>query len=152
MGVRLDKWLQVARVYKTRSQATRACVAGRVRVNDHKAKPHRTIAIGDRIEIEKDSEWTRILVVEKVHDKPLPKAQAALLFEDLTGPKPKVDPIDRILRRPVMLREKGTGRPTKRDRRRMDRFEQFEGHDEIQANHSLVDPDQDELDLEADDE
>lgn len=119
--VRLDKWLHVARVFKTRSQATRACTLGRVRVNDATAKPHRDLALGDRIEIDL-RDWTRIVVVKELRDRPLPKAEAARLCEDLSPPRPVLDPIERLARRPPAPREKGAGRPTKRERRELDRF------------------------------
>jgi ribosome-associated heat shock protein Hsp15 len=119
--VRLDKWLQVARIFKSRSQATRACQLGRVRVNGHAAKPHRSLALGDRLEVQK-GDWTRILVVLVLHDKQLPKAQAATLYEDHSPPPPPPDPLARLLRRPPVRREKGAGRPTKRHRRELDRL------------------------------
>ena len=118
--VRLDKWLQVARVFKTRSQATRACSLNRVRVNDHSAKAHRQMALGDRIEVDK-GDWTRILEVKALRDKPVPKAEARTLFEDHTPPPPK-DPLDRLLRRPAVKRERGAGRPTKKERRQLERL------------------------------
>ena len=52
MTVRLDKWLQVARFFKSRTDATRACETGRVKVNGTAAKPHRHLAVGDRVEID----------------------------------------------------------------------------------------------------
>jgi histidyl-tRNA synthetase len=67
MEVRLDKWLQVARMFKTRSQATAACTAGRVRVAGQPAKPHKRVEIGDRIEVGQ-GDWTRILVVRELLD------------------------------------------------------------------------------------
>jgi ribosome-associated heat shock protein Hsp15 len=122
LSVRLDKWLQVARVFKTRSQATRACTAGRVRVNDHTAKPHRGVAIGDRVEVKMPADWRRILVVRELRDRPLPKADVPRLFEDLSPPRPRLDPIERVMRATPMRREKGQGRPTKRERRALDRL------------------------------
>ena len=121
MSVRLDKWLQVARVFKTRTQATRACTLGRVRVTGQVVKPHRNLALEDEVEIE-IRDWTRVLVVKELRDRPLPKAEASRVFEDLSPPKPTLDPIERILRRKPVLREKGTGRPTKRERRDIDRW------------------------------
>ena len=121
MQVRLDKWLQVARVFKTRSQATKACNLSRVRVNGQVVKPHRTLAIGDRIEVE-IRDWTRVLVVQELRDKPLPKAEAARLFEDLSPPRPQPDPWLRLTRRTPAQREPGAGRPTKKDRRTLDRW------------------------------
>ncbi len=121
MKVRLDKWLQVARAFKTRSQATRACSLGRVRVNGYPAKPHRTLALEDTVEIDL-RDWTRVLVVKELRDKTLPKAQAARVFEDLSPPKPQLDRFERLAKAPPARRERGTGRPCKRDRRVMEKF------------------------------
>jgi len=121
MAVRVDKWLQVARVFKTRTQATRACNLGRVRVNGQVVKPHRNLALEDEVEIE-IRDWTRVLVVKELRDRPLPKAEAPRIFEDLSPPKPTLDPIQRILRGRPVHREKGAGRPTKRERRDIDRW------------------------------
>jgi len=121
MAVRLDKWLQVARAFKTRTQATRACNLGRVRVNGQVVKPHRNLALEDEVEIE-IRDWTRVLVVKKLRDRPLPKAEAHRVYEDLSPPKPRLDPIQRILRSKPAPREKGAGRPTKRERRDIDRW------------------------------
>jgi ribosome-associated heat shock protein Hsp15 len=121
--VRLDKWLQVARMFKTRTQATHACDLGRVRVNGQPAKPHRLLIPGDRVELQQ-GEWERILTVRELRDRPVPKAEAAALYEDLSPPRPVADPIRRLLRRPPVVREAGAGRPTKKDRRDIDRWEE----------------------------
>lgn len=121
MEVRLDKWLQVARMFKTRSQATAACTAGRVRVGGQAAKPHKRVEIGDEIEVEK-GDWTRLLVVRELRDKPLAKADAAALYEDRSPPRPEPDAMQRLMRRTPAARDKGAGRPTKRDRREIDRL------------------------------
>ena len=125
MSVRLDKWLQVARVFKTRTKATHACDLGRVKVNGQTAKPHRNLALGDRVEVEQ-GDWTRVLVVRDLRDKPLSKADAAGLYEDLSPPKPAPDPFERLMRRPPALRERGAGRPTQKERREQDRWERGE--------------------------
>ena len=119
--VRLDKWLQVARMFKTRSQATRACNLGQVRVGGEKAKPHRRVALGDRIEVEK-GDWTRVLEVKELRDKPVPKAMAARLYEDHSPPPPRLDPLERLMRRPPAARDRGAGRPTKRERRQIEKL------------------------------
>ena len=119
--MRLDKWLHVARVFKTRSLATRACELSRVTVNGATAKPHRALVPGDRVEVEL-ADWKRILVVRELADRPLPKAEVPRLFEDLSPPRPPPDPLARLLRRPPVARAKGAGRPTKRERREMTRF------------------------------
>jgi len=119
-GVRVDKWLHVARVYKTRSLAAKACQLSRVRVNGAPAKPHRDLQVGDRVEAEVTKDWTRILVVREIAEKTLPKLEVPRLFEDLSPPRPGPDPFARALRRPPILRDQGAGRPTKRDRRRLE--------------------------------
>jgi ribosome-associated heat shock protein Hsp15 len=120
--VRLDKWLHVARVYKTRSLATKACQLSRVRVNGTTAKPHRSLALGDRVEAEVGRDWTRVLVVRELADRTLAKTDVPRLFEDLSPPRPSADPVARALRRPPVARDAGAGRPTKRERRRIERF------------------------------
>ncbi len=123
MSVRLDKWLQVARVFRTRNQATKACAASRVRVNDTLAKPHRGLTVDDVVEISFRG-YVRRLEVRELRDRPLPKAEAARLFEDITPPelarplrKAKGETVPR-----AAAREPGLGRPTKRDRRKIDRL------------------------------
>lgn len=120
-AVRIDKWLQVARVFKTRSQATRACNLSRVRVNGVIAKAHRNLALDDRIEVEL-RDWKRILVVKELHDKPLPKKEVPRLFEDESPPKPELDPLERLMRRQPVARERGLGRPSKKERRQLERL------------------------------
>jgi len=123
MSVRLDKWLQIARVFKTRSQATHAVDLNRVRVNGQPAKPHRSLVPGDRIEVQL-GDWNRVLIVKELRDKPVPKEEARTLYEDQSPPRPETDPFQRLLRRPPVLREKGAGRPTKKERRDMERWEE----------------------------
>ncbi|MEE2778865.1 MAG: S4 domain-containing protein [Acidobacteriota bacterium] len=120
-ALRVDKWLQVARVFKTRSQATKACSLGRVRVNGVRVKPHRALRLEDRVEIE-FGDWSRVLVVVELQDRSMPKEEVPRIFIDESLPRPKLDPIDRALRGPVAERETGLGRPTKKDRREMNRL------------------------------
>ena len=120
MTVRLDTWLKVARVFKTRTQAGRACTTGRVRVNGRAAKSHRLLQLEDRVEVS-DGDWTRILIIKKLRDKPVPRAEARTLYEDLSPARPKRDPKDILS---VVLREKGAGRPTKKERRDIQRLKQ----------------------------
>ena len=123
MSARLDKWLHVACVFKTRSQATRAVDLNRVRVNGEPVKPHRNLVPGDRIEVVQ-GDWTRVLVVKELRDKSVSKEEARTLYEDLSPPRPEADPLKRLLLRPPTLREKGAGRPTKKERRDMERWEE----------------------------
>jgi ribosome-associated heat shock protein Hsp15 len=125
MPVRLDKWLNIACVFKTRSQATREIELNRVSVNGQDAKPHRNLNPGDRIEVE-IGDWTRVLIVKELRDKPVSKEEARTLYEDLSPPRPEADPFRRLLRRPPAVREKGAGRPTKKERRDIERWEEGE--------------------------
>src|SRR5438270_5485470 len=125
MSVRLDKWLHVACVFKTRTQATHAVDLNRVRVNGQTAKPHRNLVPGDRLDVE-IGEWTRVLIVKELRDKPVSKEEARTLYEDLSPPRPASDSFQRLLRRPPVQREKGAGRPTKKERRDIDRWEEGE--------------------------
>ena len=114
--MRLDKWLWVARFYKSRSLAHAACDGGKVDVNGQAAKPSRAIREGDRIEATL-GEWRRVLVVKALGDRRGPAAAARALYVDLSPPPPP-----RALRPPpAVLRLRGLGRPTKRERRLHDR-------------------------------
>lgn len=122
LEVRVDKWLQVARVFKTRSQANRACNLGRVRVDGQDAKAHRRLSIGERVEVDVDGDWTRILEVRVLRDKPVRKDLAAELYADHSPPRPELDPVEKLMRRAPAKRERGSGRPTKKQRRDMEKF------------------------------
>jgi len=121
MDVRLDKWLAVARIFKTRSKAGHACDLGRVKVNGFAAKAHRKVSIEDRIAVD-FGDWERLLVVNILKDKPVRKEVAKTLYEDISLPRPVLDPVERLRRKPVAVRERGAGRPTKKQRRDMERM------------------------------
>lgn len=117
---RLDKWLWAVRVFKTRSLATDACRAGSVEVNAHPAKPAREVRPGEQV-IVRQGLVTRTL---RVVAMPVSRVGAKLVPEyctDLTPPeefeKARTQPVQQLL-----AREKGSGRPTKRDRRLLDRI------------------------------
>jgi ribosome-associated heat shock protein Hsp15 len=103
------------RLYKTRSEATDACRGGHVRVNGQGAKPATAIRVGDRIEA-RVHDIDRIVDVTEIIDKRVGAAAAATCFADHTPPPPEVD------RTRVARRERGAGRPTKRERRQLDRW------------------------------
>src|SRR3954469_8116172 len=92
-GVRLDVWLDVACLIRTRSEAKRACEGGKVDVNGDAAKPHRDIKIGDTIEITHRFGRRQKVVVRELAEQHLPKAEARLLYEDLT-PKPTPEEVE----------------------------------------------------------
>jgi len=112
---RVDVWLWAVRIYKTRSAATAACRGGHVRVNRGAAKASTLVKVGDRVEA--FAERQRILEVAVVIAKRVGAAVAATCFVDHSPPAPVVK------RQPRMpVRERGAGRPTKRERRVLDRF------------------------------
>lgn len=120
VSVRVDKWLWAVRVYKTRTMAKDACTAGRVHVNDTPAKPATKISPGDIVEARRRDRTVIYRVVEAI-EKRAPAKLAASYVDDLSPPPRRPGPGDP--RAPVAgLREDGAGRPTKRDRRRIDRL------------------------------
>jgi ribosome-associated heat shock protein Hsp15 len=119
-AVRIDKWLWAVRVYKTRSQATEACRQGRVSIGGQVVKPSRDARINDIISA-KTGDITRTVKVLKTLEQRV-GAQAAKEFaEDLTPPSEYEKRREPVLQ-PLFYRPKGTGRPTKKDRRQMEKF------------------------------
>ena len=118
--VRIDKWLWAARVFKTRSLAADACDGGKVDVNDQAAKPARALRPGDVIRVSLPQGRRRILKVAALGDRRGSATVARTLFEDLTPPEP---PRSRLAAPP--RRETGAGRPTKRERRLIDRLQRW---------------------------
>jgi ribosome-associated heat shock protein Hsp15 len=115
-SVRIDRWLCAARVYKSRTQATQACVGGLVKVNDDHVKPHYGLRVGDHVRAQTES-GPRILEVKVLAEKRVSAALARLFFDDHSPP-----PEPRTKRVRMPQREPGAGRPTKRERRDLDRF------------------------------
>lgn len=120
--VRLDVWLDVACLLPTRSRARRAIDAGHVRVNGERAKPAWWVAVGDEIEL-RSPRRARTFVVCEVCETNVPRAEARTLYRETT-PAPSAEEIEarRSMRAVRVLRPAGAGRPTKRDRRRLDRL------------------------------
>lgn len=112
---RIDRWLWAVRVYKTRSDATRACVAGHVELGDRTVKAAQHVSIGDRVTA-RVGPRERILEVTRIIDKRVGAAVAAGCYVDHSPPPPETSPDVAF-----GAREPGTGRPTKRDRRQMER-------------------------------
>jgi ribosome-associated heat shock protein Hsp15 len=113
---RVDSWLWSVRVLKTRSAATAASKAGHVTVNDERAKPAQTVRVGDIVRVRLDGE-ERILQVARLISKRVGAPVAAECYVDLTPPKPPKE--ERVL---TVVRDRGAGRPTKRDRRVIERL------------------------------
>jgi ribosome-associated heat shock protein Hsp15 len=119
--VRLDKWLWASRFYKTRAAAAQAIRAGRVDVNDVRAKPAKTLSLGDRIRIRK-SPFEFRLTVRALSQQRGRAAQAALLYEEDPAGKAARERLAQQLRVAPTPTYDGKGRPTKRDRRELERL------------------------------
>ncbi|MER7798641.1 RNA-binding S4 domain-containing protein [Microbacterium sp. NPDC096154] len=115
-SVRVDAWLWAIRVYKTRSAATTACRAGHVRVNGSPAKAAQAIRPGDELRVRING-FDRMIVVRQTISKRVGASVAATAFEDRTPPPPP-----REFAGVVAVRDRGAGRPTKRERRDIDRL------------------------------
>lgn len=116
-AVRLDRWLWSVRLYKTRTLATDACRAGHVRLNGAPAKASAVVHPGDRIEA-RTGDRTRDLEVVRIVTTRVGAPIAAACLVDHSPPPPPAE----ARPRPLFTREPGAGRPTKRDRRQLDRF------------------------------
>ena len=114
-STRVDRWLWAVRLTKTRPDAAAACRGGHVRINDRPAKPSATVAPGDRV-YARLGDRTRVVEVLRVIPKRVGAADAVSCFID-HSPAPAA-----AASVPVAVRERGAGRPTKRDRRALDRW------------------------------
>jgi len=118
--MRVDKFLWCVRYYKTRSIATEACKKGHIRVNDQIAKPSREIYIMDKIEIRKE-QINYQLEVNEIPPNRVSAKLVALYISDIT-PKEAFEAKALLKYAKDYYRKKGTGRPTKKDRRDIDDF------------------------------
>ena len=116
--LRIDKYLWAIRLFKTRTNATEACRAGRVKQNGQNVKPSAIVKPGDVYQVSKGIEKKVIEVLELLHQRVEYKI-AVTKYKDIT---PEEDTIayKSVFHAPVMKRDRGTGRPTKRDRREID--------------------------------
>lgn len=112
---RIDRWLWAVRLTKTRPDAAAACRGGHVRINDRPAKPSTMVAPGDEISA-LVGDTTRIIKVVRVIQKRVGAADAVTCYLDRTPAPPEVP---QVL---VAARDRGAGRPTKRDRRMLDKW------------------------------
>ncbi|MDZ4264293.1 MAG: S4 domain-containing protein [Mycobacterium sp.] len=114
-STRVDRWLWAVRLTKTRPDAAAACRGGHVRVNDRPAKPSTMVSPGDEVRA-RVGDTTRIVQVMRVIHKRVGAADAVTCYLDRTPPPPPTVVV------PVAARDRGAGRPTKRDRRILDRW------------------------------
>jgi len=119
--VRLDRWLWAARFYKTRALAAAAVGGGNVELNGARAKRAKPIAVGDRLRIRRGP-FEYLLVVRAVAEQRGPPAAAAELYEEDSAGKRRREHLAEQLRMAPTLRYAGKGRPTKKDRREIERL------------------------------
>ncbi len=123
-AIRLDVWLDVACLFKTRSEAQKACKSGKIAVNGETSKPHRSVRSGDEIDVSRPFGRKQKLVVKGVADRHMPRVEAKRLYEDLT-PTPTLEEIElrraERLYRAAMTPPKA---PDKRDRRALRRLKE----------------------------
>ena len=123
-SVRLDVWLDVACLFKTRSEAKRACEGGKITVNGQPAKPNRAVKDGDRLRITRPYGRHQDVIVRLVIDQHVTKAQARALYDDVT-PKPTTEEIElRRMERVYRAAARAAGRPDRRIRREVRRLKE----------------------------
>ncbi len=121
-SVRIDQWLWSVRITKTRADAAAVCRSGHVKINGKAAKPSSKVAVDDRVEA-RVHQLERIFVVRRLIIKRVGAAVAVDCYEDHSPPPPERD-----LLPPVFERDRGAGRPTKRDRRQLDALRGWSKH------------------------
>ena len=118
---RIDKWLWAARIYKTRTLAADACKNGRITINGAQTKPSRTVKAGDKVGVKKPPITYTFLVKQPIEKRVGAKLLPDIL-ENVTTPEPyELLEMSRISG--FVDRARGTGRPTKKDRRAIDDFQ-----------------------------
>ena len=120
MEARLDKWLWAARIYKTRTLAADACKNGRITINGAAAKPSRTVKDGDKVSVKK-SPVTYTFLVKQAIEKRVGARLLPDILENITPPE-QYELLEMSRISGFVDRVRGTGRPTKKDRRALDDF------------------------------
>jgi ribosome-associated heat shock protein Hsp15 len=120
MGVRVDKWIWAVRIFKSRSQATEACKSGKVSIDGVALKPSRIVDVGDIIEVKKD-QINMLLEVVDLLEKRVGAKLVEKYMNNLT-PDSEYNKIDLLKSKSFEFRDKGMGRPTKKERREINIF------------------------------
>ncbi len=124
--LRIDKYLWAIRAFKTRSLATEACKAGRIKLEGQSVKPSHVVKTGETYSVQKGPE-RRIIKVTGLLERRVDARTAVTFYEDLTPPEETLR-FKSMFHSPILQRDRGAGRPTKRDRREIDGL--LEGDDE----------------------
>jgi ribosome-associated heat shock protein Hsp15 len=115
--VRLDVWLDVACLYRTRSEAQKACLGGKVEVNGQSSKAHRPLRVGDELRLSRPFGRKQTVTVVGLAEQHLPKAEARLLYHDTTPPLSEEEKEMRRIERIYRATMQRTHTPDKRERR-----------------------------------
>lgn len=121
-AVRLDKWLWAIRAFKTRSLATEACKGGRIKIEGVPAKASREIKIGDIIEF-RSGQLSKKIKVTQILKNRVNATLAVQNYEDLTTPE-EYERLEFINQMKTEKRDRGIGRPSKKDRRDIDKLKE----------------------------
>lgn len=119
--VRIDKWLWAARFFKTRTQAADACKGGKIKVDGTSVKSSKDIKCGDIIHVQ-HSIITRIISVKEISTNRLSAKLAVALYDDLT-PASEYERLKIFMLARASERPRGLGRPTKKERRELDKWD-----------------------------
>ncbi|HVF65940.1 MAG TPA: RNA-binding S4 domain-containing protein [Casimicrobiaceae bacterium] len=119
--IRLDKWLWAARFFKTRSLATAAIESGQVRVNGERVKPARAVHVGERVSVQKSGITLEVEITD-VADRRGSATEAAKLYHESEANRQQREAEIERRRVAFALDPSGRGRPTKRDRRKLEDF------------------------------
>ncbi|MFO7616712.1 MAG: RNA-binding S4 domain-containing protein [Bacteroidales bacterium] len=119
-GIRIDKWLWAVRIFKTRNLAADSCRMSRVLIGDEPVKPSRNVRIGDVIVVKKPP-LTLTYRVEGLIEKRVSAPEAALNCSNLTPPE-EFTRLKTIQENAFFTRDRGAGRPTKKERRELDKL------------------------------
>lgn len=119
--LRLDVWLDVACLFKTRTEAQRACKGGKVHIDGVRAKPHREIRRGEEVFITRPLGRRQHVVVRGLLDRHVPKSDARVLYEDLTPP-PTAEEVEAWRLGAGGVASPRSGAPDRRDRRALRRL------------------------------
>ncbi len=126
--MRIDKWLWHIRAYRTRSKSASACRAGKVRLNGQAVKPATPVKPGDAVELQYPR-FKRSIEVVALLPRRVKYAKAVEYYRDITPAKEYGRLKEQSKAQSLMQRDRGTGRPTKKDRRKLDRILQELGDD-----------------------
>ena len=128
--LRVDKWLWAVRIFKSRTMANNACKSGKVRLDGVPLKPSAAISEGDIVEVRKNNFNLKFKVV-KLLQKRVSAKLAAPCYVDMT-PEEEMNKFKKwFVNKPGEYRDKGAGRPTKKERREIDDFKEIDLEEEV---------------------